>query len=215
MKEKIYCWLAKLDRLAAWTLLIVVLLFAISGYGLTKGLIDRQLASSLHLYWLMPIGFLAFIAHVGWAVHLACKRWRIWNLATKIVLALLGVALAIGFIYANYFYNASGQQRGPGPEPKELQEQAEKQAANESAAATAQGDAAAEIFTKDQLSRYDGKNGNPAYVAIDGKVYDASSVFRNGLHYGYPAGQDLSKEFHGKHPDQFLNKLRLVGTYAD
>lgn len=211
MKEKIYCWLAKLDRLAAWTLLIVVLLFAISGYGLTKGLIDRQLASSLHLYWLMPIGFLAFIAHVGWAVHLACKRWRIWNLATKTILALLGVALAAGFIYANYFYNASGQQRGSVPEPKELQ----GQAPNGTATATAEGVAATEIFTKEQLSRYDGKNGNPAYVAIDGKVYDASSVFRNGLHYGYSAGQDLSKEFHGKHPDQFLNKLRLIGAYAD
>ncbi|MCT6807216.1 MAG: steroid-binding protein, partial [Bombilactobacillus sp.] len=29
-----------------------------------------------------------------------------------------------------------------------------------------------EKFTKESLAKYDGKNGNPAYVAINGDVYD-------------------------------------------
>ena len=29
-------------------------------------------------------------------------------------------------------------------------------------------------FTKEELSKYDGQNGQPAYVAIEGVVYDVS-----------------------------------------
>ena len=32
-------------------------------------------------------------------------------------------------------------------------------------------------FSKEELARYDGKNGRPAYVAYKGKVYDLSDSF--------------------------------------
>ena len=32
------------------------------------------------------------------------------------------------------------------------------------------------IFTEKELGKYDGQNGNPAYVAIDGVVYDVTNV---------------------------------------
>lgn len=32
-------------------------------------------------------------------------------------------------------------------------------------------------FTREELAQYDGKNGNPAYVAYKGKVYDVSVSF--------------------------------------
>lgn len=50
-------------------------------------------------------------------------------------------------------------------------------------------------FTLDDLAKYDGKNGQDAYVAIDGKVYDVTGdrKWKDGNHYeGMVAGQDLS-----------------------
>ena len=41
-------------------------------------------------------------------------------------------------------------------------------------------------FTLEELAKYDGKNGNPAYVAYSGKVYDVSesSFWTDGDHLG-------------------------------
>lgn len=69
-------------------------------------------------------------------------------------------------------------------------------------------------FTKDELSKFDGQNGNRAYVAIDGVVYDMTDVpaWKNGQHHGNTAGRDLSQEIlkspHGK---SVLTKLPVVG----
>lgn len=51
-------------------------------------------------------------------------------------------------------------------------------------------------FTLDELKKYDGQNGNPAYAAVDGKVYDVTNAaqWKNGMHKGYKAGRDLTKE---------------------
>ena len=45
-------------------------------------------------------------------------------------------------------------------------------------------------FTLDELSKYDGTNGQPAYIAVDGVVYDVTSNFPNGEHHGCKAGTD-------------------------
>ena len=39
-------------------------------------------------------------------------------------------------------------------------------------------------FTWEELAQYDGKNGNPVYVAYKGKVYDVSASFlwKDGNH---------------------------------
>lgn len=54
------------------------------------------------------------------------------------------------------------------------------------------------------LKKYNGQNGNPSYVALNGKVYDVSNVdeWHDGKHYkGMAAGIDLtpniSKSPHG------------------
>ncbi|KRM12300.1 cytochrome b5 domain-containing protein [Paucilactobacillus suebicus] len=73
---------------------------------------------------------------------------------------------------------------------------------------------AEQTFTKEELSKFDGQNGNKAYVAIDGTVYDMTDVpaWANGQHHGNVAGQDLSdvilKSPHGK---SVLAKLTVVG----
>lgn len=70
-------------------------------------------------------------------------------------------------------------------------------------------------FTKEELRRYNGKNGAPAYVACRGMVYDVSnsSLWRNGrhqiLHY---AGQDLTEALEqAPHGIEMLEKFPLVG----
>ena len=70
-------------------------------------------------------------------------------------------------------------------------------------------------LTLDQLKQYDGKNGNPAYIAVDGVIYDVSDVSRwkNGSHEGYSAGKDLTDAIMGKSPHgtSVLEGVPIVG----
>jgi predicted heme/steroid binding protein len=72
-------------------------------------------------------------------------------------------------------------------------------------------------FTAATLAEYDGQDGRPAYIAIDGLVYDVSNhkSWTNGEHHGFEAGKDLSAEFKENHKEGTLRKLPVVGTYAD
>lgn len=71
------------------------------------------------------------------------------------------------------------------------------------------------IFTKAELSKYDGLNGNKAYVAIDGKVYDVSNnrQWHNGQHENYKAGTDLTQDMkNSPHGTRVLEGLPVVGN---
>lgn len=74
-------------------------------------------------------------------------------------------------------------------------------------------------LTLDQLKQYDGKNGNPAYVAVDGVIYDVTNVpaWRNGDHNGYSAGNDLTDIIKNKSPHGVKNLIGLpvVGKLVD
>lgn len=72
-------------------------------------------------------------------------------------------------------------------------------------------------FSKEELSKFSGKNGAKAYVAIDGVVYDVTLIkqWKGGKHkMGIRAGKDLSKMItkspHGK---AVLKKLPKRGYY--
>lgn len=70
------------------------------------------------------------------------------------------------------------------------------------------------IFTLQELSRYDGKDGNPAYVAVNGTVYDVTNnaAWAAATHFGLTAGKDLTNEFASCHAGQpILSKLKVVG----
>ena len=73
-----------------------------------------------------------------------------------------------------------------------------------------------QAFTVDDLKNYDGKDGNPAYVAIDGIVYDVTNAngWNNGEHQnGAKAGQDLTEVLSSSpHGDSVLGDLMVVGT---
>jgi predicted heme/steroid binding protein len=69
-------------------------------------------------------------------------------------------------------------------------------------------------FTLKELSKYDGKGGNPAYVAVNGIVYDVTNnaAWAAATHFGLPAGKDLTSEFASCHAAQpILSKLKVVG----
>jgi predicted heme/steroid binding protein len=71
-------------------------------------------------------------------------------------------------------------------------------------------------LTVEQLSQYDGTKGKPAYVAVDGVIYDLTGIkaWKKGRHKGrHTAGTELSKEIKKNSPHglQVLKKLKVVG----
>ena len=69
-------------------------------------------------------------------------------------------------------------------------------------------------FTLQELFKYDGKGGSPAYVAINGIVYDVTNnaTWAAATHFGLTAGKDLTNEFASCHAGQpILSKLKVVG----
>lgn len=72
------------------------------------------------------------------------------------------------------------------------------------------------VFTALELSQNDGLNGRPAYVAVNGIVYDVSlvSAWEGGTHFGLYAGKDLSEYFNVCHAGSLdvLKNLPIVGV---
>ena len=71
----------------------------------------------------------------------------------------------------------------------------------------------------EELSQYNGKDGQPAYVAVDGVIYDFSNIpeWKDGEHNGYSAGNDLTEAIKTKSPHG-VSKLRgvpVVGKLAE
>lgn len=70
-------------------------------------------------------------------------------------------------------------------------------------------------LTLKELSKYDGKNGNPAYIAVNGIIYDVTNdaVFKKSPHNSVILGADITKEFKVCHnaDESVLAKLPIVG----
>ncbi|MBK5239647.1 MAG: cupin domain-containing protein [Clostridium sp.] len=70
-------------------------------------------------------------------------------------------------------------------------------------------------FTESELAQYDGTMGKPAYVSVNGIVYDVSdnSKWSGGMHFGLTAGKDLTSQFESCHGvSSILAKLPKVGV---
>ncbi len=74
-------------------------------------------------------------------------------------------------------------------------------------------------LTLEELAEFDGQNGNRAYIAVDGNVYDVTDLppWSGGVHNDFPAGHDYTEEIkevspHGLTP---LENLEPVGTIVD
>ncbi len=75
-------------------------------------------------------------------------------------------------------------------------------------------DAGNRDITLQDLAQYNGKNGKPAYVAVNGVIYDVTgnAAWAAATHFGLTAGKDLSNEFSACHKgSEILKKLIVVG----
>jgi predicted heme/steroid binding protein len=71
------------------------------------------------------------------------------------------------------------------------------------------------VFTLEELKQYNGSNNNPAYVAVDGIVYDVTNIARwaGGSHFGVRAGMDATQEYQQCHGlTGAVNKLPKIGV---
>ena len=71
-------------------------------------------------------------------------------------------------------------------------------------------------LTLEELTQYNGTNGKPAYVAVDGIIYDVSPIkaWKKGKHKGrHKAGAELGEEIKKQSPHglKVLKRLKIVG----
>lgn len=70
-------------------------------------------------------------------------------------------------------------------------------------------------MTKQELAQYDGREGRPAYIAVNGRIYDVSgsSLWPEGDHQGeHQAGQDLTLELQtAPHVRAVIERFPVVG----
>ncbi|MDO5062299.1 MAG: cytochrome b5 domain-containing protein [Peptostreptococcaceae bacterium] len=71
-------------------------------------------------------------------------------------------------------------------------------------------------FTLEELAEFNGKDGKPAYIAVDGVVYDVTDLpaWKDGGHNGFEAGQDLTEAIKKDSPHGVakLDGVPVVGT---
>jgi predicted heme/steroid binding protein len=71
-------------------------------------------------------------------------------------------------------------------------------------------------FTLQELAKFDGNDGKPAYVALNGKVYDVteSAFWMGGDHLGaHQAGKDLTTEIDlAPHGPENVDRVKQVGV---
>lgn len=77
---------------------------------------------------------------------------------------------------------------------------------------------AAQQWTLAYLANFNGKNGNPAYIAVSGVIYDVSAnrSWVNGSHKGVQAGADVTNAFaNSPHAKSLLAQLPIVAKFGD
>lgn len=74
-------------------------------------------------------------------------------------------------------------------------------------------------FSKEELVRNNGKNGTPAFFAVNRKVYDVtdSPLWENGEHESlHEAGKDLTQELElAPHGADVIERYHVVGTLSE
>ncbi len=214
-------YLIKINRIAAWSLFVGMTLYFISGYGMTEGIFDDSLAIKIHLDYLSTIIIIAFVIHAGFATRLAFIRWKIWNLPVKVIWGMFFVSFFLGFVYLDQFYGKKETQTVSATTTmltttttsSENTEAKDNNQQSTTTISTKSTTLAEKIFTVSELAKYNGKNGNPPYVAVDGVVYDMSGVFVSGKHFSHLAGEELTSAFYREHVKSQITKYPVVGKY--
>ena len=131
------------------------------------------------------------------------------NNKAKMITFLLGASLIFG---------ACGTTQAATADKASTSATASSAVSSSDAASSSSTQSNAQTFTLDELSQYDGKNGNDAYVAVDGIVYDVTNAakWQNGNHYGVQAGTDCTTAIsRSPHGTSVLDGLPIVGTLTE
>jgi predicted heme/steroid binding protein len=211
-------FMTKINRISAWVLLAAMLLYFISGYGMTRGIIDSAVATRLHVTILPPFVIISFVVHSFLSIRLAFIRWKIWNRIALTAVLLLFAVFSISIIYIEMFDTSAQVVSDDQPIiAGEAIAQLAAPTASSVAAITSSTPAAIDtkqkVFNAAELAKYNGKNGMPAYVAVDGLVYDMSRVFRQGTHFEHIAGTELTQAFYSFHVKAEITKYPVVGIF--
>ncbi len=71
-------------------------------------------------------------------------------------------------------------------------------------------------LTLEELALYDGKDGNMAYIAVNGVIYDVTDEWNNGSHNGQNAGNDMTNVIsNAPHGESILDDLEVVGSIVE
>ena len=75
------------------------------------------------------------------------------------------------------------------------------------------------VLSQKELAKFDGREGMPAYIAFEGKIYDVSNskLWKNGIHAGrHAAGEDLTQVgINAPHGEEVLTKFPLIGWLSE
>ncbi len=136
----------------------------------------------------------------------------------KVALSIVSIGILFFTIYqfafASTFGGSSFFRSDPSSNAINISQVAKS---NNNLVQTASSSNGAITFTASELTQYNGMNGNPAYVAVDGIVYDMTKIgqWKNGQHQGLSAGQDLSAAFAGSpHTKAILDQSPIVGAFV-
>jgi hypothetical protein len=100
---KIDKWIHRIDEFGAWALLFLVLSFVMTGFGMTKHIMDPVLANYIHTRLLpLPLFFL-FIVHLIRPVQKQFKNWNVFKKETTVSIYVYLLALIFMAAFAFLF----------------------------------------------------------------------------------------------------------------
>ncbi len=117
---------------------------------------------------------------------------------------LLGLAM-IALVFSGC---EAAEEEVPVDEPEDVVEEEEPEEVDEE-----------QVFTLEEIAQYDGQDGRPAYIVVDGVVYDVTDVpqWSGAEHFGFEAGIDATEalEDAAPHGAGQLDRAEIVGTLAE
>lgn len=126
---------------------------------------------------------------------------------------ILSVSVIMAMSLGVYGCSAKSDSAGTNL-PAETSQTTAENTSNETSTETANASGSIEL-TLDELKAFDGQDGQPAYVAVDGVIYDVSETrkWKNGKHEnGIVAGIDLTELINSSpHGKSILGEAKIVG----
>ena len=93
-------FLVAVDRHGRWILAVLMLSFIITGLGITKNIMDSQLAKQLHENVLPPLLYLLFVIHLVIPLRAKFLQWEVAKneqVSSTYAYAIAAVILALCF----------------------------------------------------------------------------------------------------------------------